>query len=169
MSEVPAQVGAGSAHRRRPHGRAATGRDRVRVGGDDIVEDVERTRQRLAGDGTSEPAQHVLDHAVHVAPADERVGVGLERRGLELALDQPPHRAAGVGLERAGGQDLAVADVLERDLGQRADRRLHLAGERRSRRRVCARHLPLGRCFRCRPHDVGEHPAPAAIGPVLWQ
>ena len=42
-----------------------------------------------------------------------------------------------------------------------ADRRGHLAGERREGRRVRARQLPLGRGLRSRPHDVGEHPAPA--------
>ena len=89
---------------------------------DDRVEDLERARKRLARHRTAEPTQHLLDHVVHVAAANERIGVGLERDRLQLAFDQPPHRAVAIALERAGREDPAMADMCERRVGQRADR-----------------------------------------------
>ena len=107
---------------------------------------------------------------MHVAPADERIGVGLEARGLELALD----RATATGQRRTsrarrrtgsgGGGRARAPPPTATPIGDG-----HLAGERRASGRVSARHLPLGRRFRGRPHDVGEHPAPAAVGPVLGE
>ena len=117
----------------------------------------------------AEPLEHLLEHRVHVAPAGERIGIGLEALGLKLAVDEPLDRAVGVRLERARRQDPAVADVRERRLRQRSDRRRDLAGERRRRGRAGAGELAGGGRLRRRPHDVGEHPAPAALGPVLDQ
>ena len=116
VREVAPQVGGDDPRPRRAHGLAAPGGDLVRAFGEHLVEDLERSGSVAGVTERAEPLQHPLEHGVHVAPAGERVGVGLEALGLELAVHEPFDRAVGVRLERAGRQDPAVADVRERRL-----------------------------------------------------
>jgi hypothetical protein len=135
--------------------------------GQDAVEQVEGARERLRGDRAPQPTQHLFEQAMHIAAPGQRIGVGLQGRGLELAVDQPPDRAVGVRLQGPRREDLAVADVGQCGLAQRADRRGNLAGRGRACRRPAAGQLPVGGRGGWRPHHVGQHAPLATLGPVF--
>ncbi len=89
---------------------------------------------------------------------------------LELALDQPSHRAGRKRLECTGGDDLAMADVAKRLLGERARRRRPVgdavgAGGR-VRERGRDHPLPFGRRLVDAPDDVRQQPPATPLAPA---
>ena len=115
--------------------------------------------------GSPSRPKQLLERGVHVAAADHRLGVRLERLGRELALDEPLHRAVRVVLKRATGDDVAMADVRER----RSAERLHdaLGRDRRGTGRGVRPRLAPATSARCPATTyVGEQALAAALGPV---
>ena len=90
------------------------------------------------------------------AATHQRLGLRLERLGVELALDQPLHRAVRVRLERRGREPVACAQLRQNLLG------LEPLGEPRRAPRSGKRErpAPLGLGRRCvrPPRHVGERP-----------
>ncbi len=121
---------------RRPHDRL------------DLGEAVERQRP-------VELRQRPLQHRVDAGAARHRLRIGLEAGRLQLALDEPAHRAARVLLQRAGAQHLALTQARGRGGAERGDRaRLQArAGER-----LGAGALGGRRRLRQRPGHVRQRP-----------
>ena len=80
----------------------AEGLDEDRLGLFEVVE-----RHPPGAGPLAQPTVGQLEHRVRVAAADQRLGVGLERLGVEQPLHEPLHRAVGVRLERGGRQAVA--------------------------------------------------------------
>ena len=104
LLDVAQQVGLQAAQRRAP--ALGVGRDRGVVGAL-----VERGAQQRAGlvealgrqrAAVGQRAQRVLQDAVGELAAQHRLGIGLERGRAQQALDEPLHRARGLGLQRRG-------------------------------------------------------------------
>ena len=91
--------------------------------------------------------------------------LGSRSSDAELALDQPPHGARRERLQCTGGDDLAVADVAERLLGERARGRGGGVGEHRASRgsRPRTRTRPPARARSVPGRRSRRHP-PAAAG-----
>ena len=98
-------------------------------------------------------------------PADDRVGLGLERRRAQLALDQPLDRAVAVGFQRSGGEDLGVAQPRRASSPSRRSPSSGSPAAGAPRRRLGPPALALGGCRVRRPDDVGQQPALALLKP----
>ena len=99
--------------------RTASGRPGAIVGGissTTSLEDPQRVAERLRRDRAAEPPDHLLEHA-RACSCRGRAGRG-QARATPVTSSRSTshlHRAVGEALERAAGDDLAVADVTERD------------------------------------------------------
>ena len=70
-----------------------------------------------------QPGIDALQRLVHELAAHQRLGVGLQPLGAQLALDEPAHRAGAPGLQRTGRPGLALGERAQHlRVAQRAER-----------------------------------------------
>jgi hypothetical protein len=95
-----------------PCARAAAGGAELGERGAQLRErGVQRVRREPGGArALLQAAQRALQQRVGGRAAAHRLGIGVDPRGAEHALDEPPHAARGERLERAGGLRTALGE-----------------------------------------------------------
>ena len=137
--EVAVEVELEPAHRR-ASGRFVRGEwqrlaPRVDLLADDLLRARERLRAYPGGAGLdAQPGQRGVQDLVHEPPAHQRLGLGLQARGAEPALHEPPHRAADIDLEAAGREHRLRQPGEDDRRAQRRDRLGRHAGSGRGPR-----------------------------------